>query len=91
MANLGRVSLYCVENVDQNQKDGDEERHSSRYNLAEQTIISYCCEREREVVTGQVMTLQIYLLIWVSFVCILISHTNKSVIDPPESQSAVKY
>ena len=33
LANLGRVSLYRVENVDQNQKDGDEERHSARDNL----------------------------------------------------------
>ena len=43
--NLGWVGLYRVENVDQNQKDGDEERHSARYNLLDQTIILYCSER----------------------------------------------
>ena len=45
MGNLGGVGLYRVENVDQNQKYGDEERHSARYNLLDQTIILYCSER----------------------------------------------
>ena len=38
--------MYRVEDVDQNQKDGDEERHSSRYNLLDLAIILYCCERQ---------------------------------------------
>ena len=45
LANLRGVSLYCVENVDQNQKDGDEEGHSSRYNLLDLIFILYCCEK----------------------------------------------
>ena len=43
--NLRGVGLDRIKDVDQNQKDGDEERHSARYDLINQTIILYCCER----------------------------------------------
>ena len=44
--NLRGVGLDRIKDVDQNQKDGDEKRHSARYDLSDQTIILYCCERE---------------------------------------------